>query len=143
VISNIALHWGTLHRTIRTKDAAIAWFGAQQRLAASAFVEVLAGVSRHRFALGEAANRAYQRGFQKKLAHTQFSYAPRKDSLHPKSLLASMAGLALLGSKVTLAVFLSKSHHGTRDARHFLQRFLNGDWTNRASHILQIERDGL
>ena len=70
MISNIALHWGTLHRTIRTKDAAIAWFGAQQRLAARAFVEVLAGVSRHRFALGEAANRAYQRGFQKKLAHT-------------------------------------------------------------------------
>ena len=82
----LALHWGTLHRTIRTKDAAIAWFGAQQRLAASAFVEVLAGVSRHRFALGEAANRAYQRGFQKKLAHTQFSYAQRKDSLRPKSL---------------------------------------------------------
>jgi len=73
VISNIALHWGTLHRTIRTKDAAIAWFGAQQRLAASAFVEVLAGVSRHRFALGEAANRAYQRGFQKKLAESGFA----------------------------------------------------------------------
>ena len=35
----LALHWGTLHRTIRTKDAAIAGFGAEQRLTANAFVE--------------------------------------------------------------------------------------------------------
>jgi hypothetical protein len=67
-----ALHWGTLHRTIRTKDTAIAWLGTKELLAASAFVEELAGVSWHRFALGEAANRADQYGFQKKLAHTQF-----------------------------------------------------------------------
>jgi hypothetical protein len=53
----LALHWGTLHRTIRTKDAAIAGFGAEQRLTANAFVEELAGVSWHRFAFGEAANR--------------------------------------------------------------------------------------
>jgi hypothetical protein len=39
------------------KDAAIAWLGAQLRLASSAFVEELTGVSWHRFALGEAANR--------------------------------------------------------------------------------------
>jgi len=67
-----ALHWGTLHRTVRAKDAAIAGLRAQQRLAASAFVEELAGVSRHRFALGEAANRAHHHGFQKKLSHTRF-----------------------------------------------------------------------
>jgi hypothetical protein len=41
----LALHWGTLHRTIRTKDAAIAGFWAEQRLTANAFVEELAGVS--------------------------------------------------------------------------------------------------
>ena len=46
----LALHWGTLHRTIRTKDAAIAGFGAEQRLTANAFVKELAGVSWHRFA---------------------------------------------------------------------------------------------
>ena len=68
----LALHWGTLHRTIRTKDAAVPWLGTQQFLAASAFVEELAGVSWHRFALGKAANRTYQYGFQKKLAHLQF-----------------------------------------------------------------------
>ena len=69
----LALHSGTLHRTIRTKDAAIAGFGAEQRLTANAFVEELAGVSWHRFAFGEAANRTYQHGFQKKLAHARLS----------------------------------------------------------------------
>src|SRR5271157_5136899 len=69
----LALHWGTLHRTIRTKDAAIAGFGAEQRLTANAFVEELAGVSWHRFAFGEAANRTYQHGFQNNLAHTRLS----------------------------------------------------------------------
>jgi hypothetical protein len=73
----LALHWGTLHRTIRTKDAAIAGFGAEQRLTANAFVEELAGVSWHRFAFGEAANRTYQHGFQKKLAHTRLSLPGR------------------------------------------------------------------
>ena len=69
----LALHWGTFHRTIRTKDAAIAGFGAKHRLAASAFVEELAGVSWHRFAFGEAANRAYQHRFKKKVAHARLS----------------------------------------------------------------------
>ena len=74
----LALHWGTLHRTIRTKDAAIAGFGAEQRLTANAFVEELAGVSWHRFAFGEAANRTYQHGFQNKLAHTRMSLPGRR-----------------------------------------------------------------
>ena len=69
----LALHWGTLHRTIRTKDAAIAGFGAEQRLTANAFVEELTGVGWHRFAFCEAANRTYQHGFQNKLAHTKLS----------------------------------------------------------------------
>ena len=69
----LALHWGTLHRTIRTKDAAIAGFGAEQRLRAKAFVEELEGASWHRFAFGEAANRTYQHGFRNKLAHTRLS----------------------------------------------------------------------
>ena len=73
----LALHWGTFHRTIRTKDAAIAGFGAEQRLTASAFVEELTGVSWHRFAFGEAANRTYQHGFQNKLAHTRLSLPGR------------------------------------------------------------------
>ncbi len=72
-VAILALHWGTLHRTIRTKDAAIAGFGAEQRLAVNAFVEELAGVSWHHFAFGEAANRTYQHGFQNKLAHTRLS----------------------------------------------------------------------
>ena len=74
----LALDWGTLHRTIRTKDAAIAGFGAEKRLTANAFVKELAGgVSWHRFAFGEAANRAYQHGFQNKLAHTRLSLPGR------------------------------------------------------------------
>jgi hypothetical protein len=69
----LALHWGTLHRTIRTKDAAIAGFGAEQRLTANAFVDELAGISWHGFPFGEAADRAYQHRFQKNLAHTTLS----------------------------------------------------------------------
>ena len=49
----------------------------EQRLTANAFVEELAGVSWHRFAFGEAANRAYQHGFQKKVAHTRLSMPGR------------------------------------------------------------------
>ncbi len=58
--SFFALHRGTLHRTVGTKDAAVAWFGTQQRLTANAFVEKLTGLGRHCFSFGEAANRAHQ-----------------------------------------------------------------------------------
>jgi hypothetical protein len=34
-VTVFALHRGTLHRTVGTKDAAVASFGAQQRLTAS------------------------------------------------------------------------------------------------------------
>jgi hypothetical protein len=51
--------WGTLYRTIGTKDAAVARLGAKERFKANAFVEELTGVGRHRFALGKAANRAH------------------------------------------------------------------------------------
>ena len=66
------LHWRTFHRTVRTKDAAVAGLRAQQRLAASAFVEELAGVGRHRFPLSEAANGAYKHGFKKNFVHSRF-----------------------------------------------------------------------
>ena len=59
----LVLHRGTLHRTVRTKDAAVAWLWAQHSLAAIAFVKKPAGVGRHLFALGEAANRAHQHRF--------------------------------------------------------------------------------
>jgi hypothetical protein len=71
----LALHWGTLYRTIGTKDTAIAGFWAKHRLAASAFVEELAGISWHHFEFGEAANRTYQDRFQKKVAHARISMA--------------------------------------------------------------------
>ena len=92
----LALHWGTLHRTIRTKDATIAGFGAEQRLTANAFVEELAGLSWHRFAFGEAANRTYQHGFQNKLAHTRLSLSgrPLRAVMH-KPHQRTLAGIRL------------------------------------------------
>ena len=92
----LALHWGTLHRTIRAKDATIAGFGAEQRLTANAFVEELAGLSWHRFAFGEAANGTYQHGFQNKLAHTRLSLSgrPLRAVMH-KPHQRTLAGIRL------------------------------------------------
>jgi hypothetical protein len=64
----LALHWGTLHRTIRQKTQQSPDLGAEQRHTADAFVEELAGVSWHRFAFGKAANRTYQHGFQNRIS---------------------------------------------------------------------------
>jgi len=71
------LHRGTLHRTVRTKDAAVTGLRAQQCLAVRAFVEKLACVGRHRFSFCEAANGTHQNGFEKNFAHTQFTSVPR------------------------------------------------------------------
>ena len=59
----VSLHWWTLHRTVGTKDAAVARLGAQHRLAADAFVENLASLYWHRLAFSEAADRAHQHRF--------------------------------------------------------------------------------
>jgi hypothetical protein len=70
-----------------TKDAAVAWLGAQNRLAVEAFVEKLASVSWHRLALSEAADRAHQHRFQKNVDHINDNHfrshrnAVRKTSL--------------------------------------------------------------
>src|SRR5271166_173828 len=69
IVAILSLHWWTLHRTVGTKDAAVAWLGAQHRLAADAFVENLASVSWHRLALSEAADRAHQHRFQTNFDH--------------------------------------------------------------------------
>jgi hypothetical protein len=90
----LALHWRTLHGPIRAKDATIACFGSKHRLAASALVDELAGVSWHRFAFGEAANRTYQHRFKKKVAHARLStptetsntsWLPAKLLLYPQN----------------------------------------------------------
>jgi hypothetical protein len=83
----LALHWRTLHGAIRAKDAAIACFGSKHRLAASALVDELAGVSWHRFAFGEAANRTYQHRFKKKVAHARLSLLLRHQ-IHRITVLA-------------------------------------------------------
>jgi hypothetical protein len=67
-----SLHRWTFHRTVGAKDAAVARLRAQQRLTVRAFVEKLAGVGRHCFALRESANRAHQHRFKKNFAHTRF-----------------------------------------------------------------------
>ena len=59
----LALHRGTLYRTVGTENAAIPRLWTQHGLAVSALVKKLTGVSWHRFTLGEAANRAQQHGF--------------------------------------------------------------------------------
>jgi hypothetical protein len=80
------LHRRTFHRTVRTKDAAVARLRAQQRFAVRALVEKLACVGRHRFSLSEAANGAYEHGFKKNFVHSRFSCGQRKDSPHLQSL---------------------------------------------------------
>jgi hypothetical protein len=73
------LHRRTFYRTVRAKNAAIARFRAQQRLAVRAFVEKLACVGWHPFTLSEAANRTHQHGFEKNFAHTRLTCGKRKD----------------------------------------------------------------
>src|SRR6266404_6054830 len=68
----LALHRWTFHRTVRAKDAAVARLRTQQRLTVSAFVEELARVGRHCFALRETANWAHEHRFKKNFAHTRF-----------------------------------------------------------------------
>ena len=80
------LHRGTLHRTVGTKDAAVARLWAQHSLAVRAFVEKLAGVGRHRFSFSEAAKGAHQHGFKKNFAHTRFTSEQTNDSPRPQSL---------------------------------------------------------
>jgi len=80
------LHRGTLHRTVGTKDAAVACLWTQHSLAVRAFVEKLAGVGRHHFSFSEAAKGAHQHGFKKNFAHTRFTGGPRKDNPRPQSL---------------------------------------------------------
>jgi hypothetical protein len=58
------LHRRTFDRAVRTKDAAVAWFRAQQCFAVRALVEKLARVGRHDFSLSEAANGADKHGFK-------------------------------------------------------------------------------
>src|SRR5258708_39084548 len=82
----LALHRWTFCRTVRAKDAAVARLRAQQRLTVRAFVEKLACVGRHCFALRETANRAHQHRLKKNFAHTRFSCGQRKDSPHPQLL---------------------------------------------------------
>jgi hypothetical protein len=76
----------TFHRTVRTKDAAVAQLRAQQRFAVRALVEKLACLGRHRFSLSEAANGAYKHGFKKNFVHSRFSCGQRQDSPHLQSL---------------------------------------------------------
>ena len=80
------LHRRTFHRTVRTKDAAVARLRAQQRFAVRALVEKLACVGRQRFSLSEAANGAYEHGFKKNFVHSRLSCRQRKDSPHLQSL---------------------------------------------------------
>jgi hypothetical protein len=69
----LALHRWTFHRTVGAKDAAIARLRTQQRLTVKAFVEKLACVGRHCFALRETASWAHEHRFKKNFAHTRFS----------------------------------------------------------------------
>jgi hypothetical protein len=63
------LHRRAFDRTVRTKDAAIAGLGTEQRFAVRAFVKKLASIGGHRFLLREAANRAYEHRFEKNFTH--------------------------------------------------------------------------
>jgi len=69
--SFLALHRGTLYRTVGTKDAAVAPLGAKDRFTVDALVEELTGVAWHRFKPGEAANWTHQHGFKNNFAHVR------------------------------------------------------------------------
>jgi hypothetical protein len=59
------LHGRAFHRTVRSKDAAVARLRTQQRFALGALVEELTGVGRHRFTFSEAASGAHELGFKR------------------------------------------------------------------------------
>ncbi len=61
----LLLNRRAFHRTEGAEHAAIPRMGAEQHLAAGAFVEELTGVLRHGFLFGRAAMRAGQHGFEK------------------------------------------------------------------------------
>ena len=54
----------TLHRPEGAKDAAVAWFRTQQRVAVLALVKELTGVGAHGLALDKAASRAREVGLK-------------------------------------------------------------------------------
>lgn len=64
-----ALNRWAWHRAVRAKDAAITGSGAQERFATLAFVEKLASVGGHRFALAVTASGTCQYRFQYHEAH--------------------------------------------------------------------------
>jgi hypothetical protein len=137
------LHWRAFHRTIRTKDAAVARLRTQQRLAARAFTKKLARIGRHCFSLGEAANRAHQHRFENEFAHNRFTCGHSKDSprspwlwlrnvkvtppaRHPLPLIP--ASLALRCSKFKLKSGINRAPLAParrRPDRHFV-RISNG-----------------
>jgi hypothetical protein len=65
----LILHRRTFYRTVRTKDAAVARLGAQQRPAVGAFVEKLACGGRHSLSLREAADRTHEDGLKNNFGH--------------------------------------------------------------------------
>jgi hypothetical protein len=61
------LHRRTFHRTIRTKDAAVARLRTQQHFAVRAFVKILACIGRHGFLLSETAKQGTPAQIQEEL----------------------------------------------------------------------------
>src|SRR6266436_9381064 len=59
-----------------------------------------------------------------------------------RSRFGQCSGAGLIRVERNVSSFLLEIHLGVSDARHFLQRVLNYDWTKRTGHILYIESDG-
>src|SRR5882757_5377131 len=95
------------HRAIGAEDAAVARLRLKQCLAVRALVEILTRVRRHDFFPRLSAARAGEYGLQDYGAH---GFAMSFEG-NPASVVAwvKRAVLALSGSNVTVAVFLSKS----------------------------------
>src|SRR6266403_3501315 len=95
------------HRAVRAKNATVAGLRLKQRFAARTLVKILARISRHDFFSLLSAIRAGEHRFQDNGTH---GFAISFDG-KPASVVACVnrAVFALSGSKVTVAVFLSRS----------------------------------
>lgn len=103
------LNGRTLHRAVGAKRATVTGFRAQQRLAALAFIEELAGIYRHGFLFGKATARAGQHRLKQDSGGRGHGFKLRGVAGNPASVVAltNAAGLAFAGSNFTVAVLWS------------------------------------
>ncbi len=100
------LNWRAFDRTVRAKNATIAFFWFEQGSAGLTFIEKQAGIGRHGFRFGMPAVRASERRVENHIIHL-FSFLIEDG--YPASLVASVkfSAVAAVSSNCTVAVLLA------------------------------------